>query len=127
MESCNLELNSTNRLIAKGLCIGLSNQEIAEKLKLTVSRVKRGVAELTHRFNVANRTALAGYLMHENVVEVKANDFHAYAMNIGTSLLLVMSLASNLTNFEYQELQNTNRSQQRHHSVRITRRESTYA
>ncbi len=51
--------------VAKLLCKGLSNPEIARKLIISNSTAKAHVISILHKLNVQNRT-IAAYLMGKN-------------------------------------------------------------
>lgn len=82
MESCNLGLTKTQKVVARCVALGMTNQEIADLLHRSIETVKDHIKNLADKCNVSNRTALAVYLVLKEEVKVTASELHANALAV---------------------------------------------
>ena len=60
------ELNATEQAITKLVCLGHTNQEIAEELNYSLSSVKNTLSQVYKKMGVTTRTQLLVHAGHHN-------------------------------------------------------------
>ena len=61
-------MNEQEKLIIKYICLGLSNQEIRERMGWDIPTVKKYVNEIFDKYNVHNRIELTIKLLKSNII-----------------------------------------------------------
>ena len=61
-------MNEQEKLIIKYICLGLSNQEIRERMGWDIPTVKKYVNEIFAKYNVHNRIELTIKLLKSNII-----------------------------------------------------------
>lgn len=61
-------MNEQEKLIIKYICLGLSNQEIRERMCWDIPTVKKYVNEIFAKYNVHNRIELTIKLLKSNII-----------------------------------------------------------
>ncbi len=69
-KSPQISLTSREKDVLNLICLGLSTQEIADKLYLSVSSIEKHRSELLEKTNSANSTALAVFAIKNNLVNI---------------------------------------------------------
>ena len=61
-------MNEQEKLIIKYICLGLSNQEIGERMCWDIPTVKKYVNEIFDKYNVYNRIELTIKVLKSNII-----------------------------------------------------------
>ena len=61
-------MKEQERLIIKYICLGLSNQEIGERIFLDAPTVKKYIKQIFAKYNVHNRIELTIKLLKSNII-----------------------------------------------------------
>ena len=61
-------MKEQERLIIKYICLGLSNQEIGERIFLDAPTVKNYIKQIFTKYNVHNRIELTIKLLKSNII-----------------------------------------------------------
>ncbi len=61
-------MNEQEKLIIKYICLGLSNQEIGERMCWDIPTVKKYVNEIFAKYNVYNRIELTIKVLKSNII-----------------------------------------------------------
>ena len=61
-------MNEQEKLIIKYICLGLSNQEIRERMGWDIPTVKKYVNEIFAKYNVYNRIELTIKVLKSNII-----------------------------------------------------------
>lgn len=119
MENCELELTPLQQRIAKGVTLGLTNQQIAQACSRSANAIKDQVGKLCNKCGVDNRTKLAVYLVLKGYVKVSSKELRACALTTFLAIAPCVAVQSTGDLGEARPL--------RASSVRAARREAFYA
>lgn len=98
MDSCQVELTEQDIEVAELVSIGLTNKEIAERINKSPFTIRDRIEKLMQKCQVANRTALAVYLVLKEKVKVSASELQSAPLKIAMVTAIGISLAAQTPN-----------------------------